>query len=103
MVVICGEGERMMSVYQKEASNLIHWVNRLNEPYRQNALEWLRSCTNTELEDPPKDLERYLMKMNPIVRSWFLQHTRRILKNAAGHFGIEKQANVSVVANQHTE
>jgi hypothetical protein len=93
----------MMSAYQKEARNLIRWVNRLNEPYRQNALEWLRSCTNTELDDPPKDLERYLVEMNPIVRGWFLQHTRRILKDAAHHFGMEKTANFSVVANHHSE
>jgi hypothetical protein len=98
-----GEGEGMMSVYQKEASKLIHWVDRLNEPYRQNALEWLRSCTNTKLEDPPKELERYLMEMNPIVRGWFLQHTRRILKNAVHHFGIEQETNLSVVANQHSK
>lgn len=78
-----------MSAYRNEASKLIHWVDSLNEPYRQNALEWLRSCTNTPLEDPPVDLEHYLTKMNPIVRSWFLQHTSRILKNASSHFGAD--------------
>ncbi|TFH32486.1 MAG: hypothetical protein E4G99_12680 [Anaerolineales bacterium] len=62
-------------------------IETLLDPYRGNAIEWLRSCTQSPLENIAEDMECFLQRLHPNVRDQFVIQTRRLLDTASFYFG----------------
>jgi hypothetical protein len=78
-----------MRTCQKEAEDLVKWIDSLQEPYRENTISWLRIYIRRPLENLHQDIESFLTDLDPVVRDYFLIHIRRLLKTAAHYFGDE--------------
>jgi len=76
-----------MQAWDWEARMLTDRITALGEPYQQNTIVWLESCTQKPLLDLQSDLRRFLVALHPIVRESFILHTRWILDEAVVHFG----------------
>jgi len=76
-----------MQAWDWEAQMLTERVSALSEPYHQNAIVWLESCTQKPLLDLQSDLRWFLVGLHPIVRESFILHTRWILDEAVTYFG----------------
>lgn len=74
---------------EKEATDLVEWIDTLQEPYRQNAIAWLRIYIRRPMEDLRLDINTFLSDLDPVVREYFLVHTRMLLKTAVHYFGVE--------------
>ncbi|HSR46495.1 MAG TPA: hypothetical protein VLL77_00785 [Anaerolineales bacterium] len=81
-----------MQPWDQEAKMLADRVVALNEPYRQNTIAWLETCTQTPILDLQNDLRRFLVRLHPIIRESFLLHTSWILDEAVSHFGCRHAA-----------
>jgi hypothetical protein len=75
-----------------EAHRLTDRLDTLCEPYRQNAIAWLRLCTQSPMDDPRAEMLRFLSDLNPIVRETFIRHAGRVLEEAVRYFGVKKGA-----------
>jgi hypothetical protein len=84
-----------MRACQKEAADLVKWIESLQEPYRGNTITWLRIYIRKPLEDLHQDIETFLAELDPMVRDYFLVHIRRLLKTAVHYFGDEGWEPVS--------
>ena len=62
-------------------------IETLPDPYRGNAIEWLRSCTQTPLDNLEEDIDHFLLRLHPRVRNQFVMQTRRLLDTAKFYFG----------------
>jgi hypothetical protein len=76
-----------MQPWDREAKMLAERVVALNEPYRQNTIMWLETCTQKPILDLQSDLRRFLVGLHPIIRESFFVHTCWILDEAVSHFG----------------
>lgn len=76
-----------MQPWDLEAKMLAERVVALNEPYRQNTIAWLETCTQKPILELENDLRCFLVGLHPIIRESFFQHTCWILDEAAYHFG----------------
>lgn len=63
-------------------------IKTLPDPYRRNAIEWLRSCTQSPLDDLEEDIENFLQRLHPKVRDQFILQTHRLLDTAKFYFGV---------------
>jgi len=75
-----------------DADKLAERLDTLCEPYRQNAIVWLRLCTQRQMEDPRADMLHFLTDLNPIVRETFVLHAGQVLEEAVRHFGVKEGA-----------
>ena len=75
-----------------EAQRLADRLDTLCEPYRQNAIVWLKLCTQSPMDDPRAEMVRFLSDLNPIVRDTFIRHAGRVLEEAVRYFGVKKGA-----------
>jgi hypothetical protein len=75
-----------------EAHRLTDRLDTLCEPYRQNAIAWLQLCTQSPMDDPRAEMQRFLSDLNPIVRETFIRHAGRVLEEAVRYFGVKKGA-----------
>ena len=62
-------------------------IKKLPDPYRGNAIEWLKSCTQTPMDDLEGDIEKFLQRLHPKVRDQFVLQTHRLLDTAKYYFG----------------
>ena len=67
--------------------SLVRELKDLPDPYRGNAIEWLRTCTKSPLNDFETDMEVFLDALHPGVRTRFLISTQKMLRKAARYFG----------------
>ncbi len=81
-----------MPSFYREAYALADRIESLREPYRQNAIAWLETCTQQPIENPRADILRFLSDLNPIVREDFVDYTFRILEEAVRYFGVPRGA-----------
>lgn len=79
-----------MNQHSKEVASIIVRISKLREPYRRNAIEWLRKRTNHPLEVLYPDLENFLQSLNPLVRHFLTRDIVHVLELAVKHFGSEK-------------
>ena len=64
-------------------------IRMLPDPYRGNAIEWLRSCTQLPLDNLEEDIEVFLQRLHPTVRDQFIIQTHRLLDTAKFYFGMQ--------------
>jgi hypothetical protein len=81
-----------MSTYFHDARVLADTIDSLCEPYRQNTIEWLESCTRRPMREPRTDLLMFLYGLHPVVRESFLRYTGQILHEAVRYFGVPEGA-----------
>ena len=74
------------TTYERETTTLARRVNCLQEPYRENAIEWLRSCTRKPMDNLHEDIESFLYELNPLERTFFIRNTDLILAAAERFF-----------------
>lgn len=79
-----------MNYHGKGIAKIVVRISMLREPYRQNAIDWLRYCTQRQLDILYPDLEEFLDELNPFVRNYFIRDILRVLDIAVRHFGIEE-------------
>ena len=79
-----------MNYHGKGIAKIVVRISMLREPYRQNAIDWLRYCTQRKLDILYPDLEEFLDELNPFVRNYFIRDILRVLDIAVRHFGIEE-------------
>jgi hypothetical protein len=82
---------------KREAADLAVWIDSLEEPYRQNAIEWLRIYIRRPMDDLQGEIESFLKELDPVVRNYFLIHTRTLLKTAVHYFGTKDWGEFSPV------
>ena len=63
-------------------------IKKLPDPYRGNAIEWLKSCTQSPMDDLEGDIEQFLQRLHPKVRDQFVIQTHRLLDTAKFYFGV---------------
>lgn len=80
-----------MQCYQKEVARLVAQINSLQEPYRQNTIAWLRSCTQMPLDDLCTEMTSFLLALNPVVCEFFISNTELILQQAGKYFGVTSE------------
>jgi hypothetical protein len=83
-----------MQSYQIEAARFVDQINSLQEPYRQNAIAWLRSCTQMPLDDLSTEITSFLLVLNPVVREFFILNTELVLQQAGKYFGLETEQEI---------
>jgi hypothetical protein len=66
---------------------IVERLKALPDPYRGNALEWLRNCTQSPMEDPEVEIERFLDRLPPTARATFVFQAGKLLETALGYFG----------------
>ena len=62
-------------------------IQELPDPYRGNAIEWLQLCTQRQMNDLERDIEKFLETLNPDVRAKFIFQTGKLLEKALFYFG----------------
>ena len=78
----------MEVVGENQARGLLARLDSLPQPYRENAVTWLQSCTRVPLKDLEGDMTSFLEGLHPIVRESFLTHTHELLDQAVHYFGV---------------
>ena len=68
-------------------ASIVGQIDGLPDPYRNNAIEWLKSCTQSPLDDLEEDIEVFLKRLHPKVRDQFILQTCRLLNTAKFYFG----------------
>ena len=76
-----------MTEYQVGAAAIMERLNALPAPYQGNALDWLRNCTQSPMEDPEHEIDRFLDRLPPSARATFVFHTGKLLETALTSFG----------------
>jgi len=66
---------------------IIERLQALPEPYRRNALDWLRNCTQSPMDDPEAEIETFLDRLPPSARATFVFQAGKLLETALGYFG----------------
>jgi hypothetical protein len=81
--------EELMTHFSIEhgGASIAGQIQTLPDPYRGNAIEWLRTCTQSPLENLEEDIELFLQRLHPTVRNQFLIQTHRLLDTAKYYFG----------------
>jgi hypothetical protein len=69
-------------------ASIVGQIKELPDPYRGNAIEWLKSCTQSPMEDLEGDIELFLQRLHPKVRDQFILQTLRLLDTARYYFGV---------------
>jgi len=69
------------------AAAIIERLRELPDPYRGNALDWLRSCTQSPMEDPEVEIERFLDRLPATARATFVFQAGKLIETALGYFG----------------
>lgn len=69
-------------------ASIVGQIKELPDPYRGNAIEWLKSCTQSPMEDLEGDIELFLQRLHPKVRDQFVLQTLRLLDTARYYFGV---------------
>jgi hypothetical protein len=69
-------------------ASIVGQIKSLPDPYRDNAIEWLKSCTQSPMEDLEGDIELFLQRLHPKVRDQFVLQTLRLLDTAMYYFGV---------------
>jgi len=87
----------MMRSCKKEATEMAEWIYSLEEPYRQNAIDWLRIYIRRPMDDLQVEIESFLKELDPVVRNYFLIHTRMLRKTAVHYFGAKDWGELSPV------
>jgi hypothetical protein len=64
-------------------------IRTLPDPYQGNAIEWLRSCTQSPMDNLEEDIEQFLQRLTPNVRDQFIVQTHRLLDTARYYFGMK--------------
>jgi hypothetical protein len=80
------ETETIASEYERRASRLAARVERLAEPYRGNAIEWLESCAARSLDDLDDGLALFLADVHPDMREITASNLEMVLDDALRHF-----------------
>ena len=68
-------------------SALVNRIKALPDPYRGNAIAWLRDCTQTPMDDLESDINDFLKTLSPAVRANFVFQTGKLLEIAVQYFG----------------
>jgi hypothetical protein len=71
-------------------ASIVGQIETLPDPYRNNAIEWLRSCTQSPLDNLEEDMEHFLARLHPKVRDQFVVQTCRLLDTARFYFGASR-------------
>ena len=79
---------------QIEAARFVDQINSLQEPYRQNTIAWLRSCTQMPLDDLRAEITSFLLGLDPVVREFFILNTGIILQQAGKYFSLEAEQEI---------
>lgn len=81
--------EESMAIMEADqgGASIVGQIETLPDPYRGNVIEWLRSCTQSPLDDLEEDIESFLSRLNPKVRDQFILQTNRLLDTAKFYFG----------------
>ncbi len=87
-----------MPPQEHPARGLTLAVEGLEEPYRQNAVEWLERCMQRPVVSLEYDLSAFLDELHPVVRESFIQHARRLLEDALDYFGQDRRKRMAVRA-----
>jgi hypothetical protein len=68
---------------------IVERLRALPDPYRGNALEWLRSCTQSPMVEPEMEIEQFLDRLPPTARATFVFQAGKLLETALGYFGVK--------------
>lgn len=68
-------------------ASIVGQIQTLPDPYRGNAIEWLKTCTQSPLDNLEEDIEAFLQRLHPRVRDQFIIQTNRLLDTARYYFG----------------
>jgi len=77
-----------MPEFDGDVLAIIERLYSLQEPYRQNAVEWLGEFTNSCISDVPNDMPMFLGTLKPVVRRNFMRFVCLVLDEAAQHFSV---------------
>jgi hypothetical protein len=85
-----------------EAWLLAQQLDDIREPYRQNTIAWLETCTQRRLALPRQDLLEFLQELHPFVRADFLRYTGSVLDDVVRHFGNSGEPQVGGAGQDRT-
>jgi hypothetical protein len=83
------KGHNLMMYIKREATNLVKLIDSLEEPYRQNTITWLEMFVQRPMIELSKDIEIFLNGLDPVMRTYFLNHARKLLQTAVKSFSTE--------------
>ncbi|MBN2555808.1 MAG: hypothetical protein JXA97_07705 [Anaerolineales bacterium] len=72
----------------RDVLEIIERISTLQEPYRQNAVEWLEEFTQNGIEDVGADMPHFLGTLKPTIRRNFTRFVCLVLDEAAQHFSL---------------
>lgn len=75
-----------MTDEERDVVAILDRITTLEEPYQQNAVEWLGDFTNCCIADLQSDMPLFLGTLKPIVRRNFMRFVCLVLDEAAEHF-----------------
>ncbi len=71
------------------ADRLAERIDRLPEPYRSNAIEWLEGWAKMEISDPDRDLSKLFKGSPAIATPVWADLLGDVLEEAVRYFGVE--------------
>lgn len=83
------KGHNLMMYIKREATYLVKLIDSLEEPYRQNTITWLEMFVQRPMIELSKDIEIFLNGLDPVMRTYFLNHARKLLQTAVKSFSTE--------------
>lgn len=60
----------------------------LEEPFRQNTIQWLERCTCRKFQDLDEDLRVFFSELHPDSREGYFHNLQMILDDAVRFFGV---------------
>jgi hypothetical protein len=72
-----------------DISIMVEMIESLQEPYRENVVNWLRSCSQEPMHDLQADIKSFMASLSSFEQEYFLRDMRVLLGKAMRYFGVE--------------
>jgi hypothetical protein len=78
-----------MKHIEADISILVDMIDSLQEPYRENIIHWLRSCSHKPMHDLQTEIMSIINGLSSLEQEYFIHDMRVLLRKATCYFGMQ--------------
>jgi hypothetical protein len=78
-----------MKHLESDISILVEMIDSLQEPYRENVINWLRSCSQGPMHDLQAEIKGFMGGLTSFEQEYFVRDMRVLLNKATRYFGVQ--------------
>ena len=79
----------MMKQLEGDISIMVQMIETLQEPYRENIIHWLRSCSHKPMQDLKVEIRSFIDGLSSLEQEYFMRDMRVLLRKATRYFGVQ--------------